>query len=333
MAVFRTFEPDDIAAVLEAFGVKGYVAHTPIAAGTINTNIRVETAGPTYFLRVNEGKTEDEVVREAQIVAHIVEKGVPSPLPMKAAGQGNQRHLAKDGLFFSLFPWSEGRTLHRDLVTPKVAAAAGDALARLHEAGADFSDHRPGRYEPEEIGRRFDRIKTLATADGPLAGDANLNAGLSVLGPALTALASSRRPDLPTGLIHGDLFIDNTLFDADDNLVALLDFEQASWGRLAYDLAVTLLAFSYGRSDFDTDNTRALIDAYVKRRPPTEAEVQGFPDELAFAACRFAVTRITDVHLKREDGAAPGKDYRRYLERLAAVVRHHQSGSGLLDLA
>src|SRR4029078_1518677 len=115
------------------------------------------------------------------------------------------------------------------------------------------------------------------------------------------------------------------------------DFEQASWGRLAYDLAVTTLAFGYGRDDFRSEIARALIDAYVgaraaAARPVTDAERAAFGAELCFVACRFAVTRITDVHLKRDAGAAPGKNYQRYLDRLASVMEHLAAGDGLFDL-
>ena len=41
------------------------------------------------------------------------------------------------------------------------------------------------------------------------------------------------------GIIHGDLFRDNVLWDA-GQIVAILDFEQASGGSLAYDLAVCI---------------------------------------------------------------------------------------------
>jgi homoserine kinase type II len=132
-------------------------------------------------------------------------------------------------------------------------------------------------------------------------------------------------------LIHGDLFIDNVLFH-DGSLVAVLDFEQAAWGRLAYDLAVSVLAFGFGADDFRPDVTRAFIDGYCARRPPTAEERAAFADELRFACCRFAVTRITDVYMRRNAGAPPGKDFRRYLQRLRAVDRQAASGSDLLLL-
>ena len=113
--------------------------------------------------------------------------------------------------------------------------------------------------------------------------------------------------------------------------MALLDFEQASWGRLAYDLAVTTLAFGFGHDDFRPAIVRALFEGYSAERPLTEAERSGFGQELRFVACRFAVTRITDVYLKRGAGAAPGKDFRRYLLRLTRLHEHLKAGDGTLD--
>lgn len=331
MAQFRTLTGPEVASLLGAFGLtgdRGYRAHRPIAAGTINTNVRVELAdGTVRFLRVNEGKGQPDVEREAAIVDHVVARGVPTPATVRALD--GQPFTRLGDAFVSLFPWIEGRTLPRSEVGATQARAAGEALARLHLAGADFPDQRPGRYEPEEIARRFARISALGAAD--------LTEAVAVLGPELSSLGDGvagddRRPDLPLGLIHGDLFVDNVLFRADGDLAALLDFEQASWGRLAYDVAVTLLAFGFGADDFRADVTRALLDGYASVRPPTDAERAGFGAELRFAACRFAVTRITDVHLRRTEGAAPGKDFRRYLNRLRRVREHQTRRTGLLEL-
>ena len=322
MALFRAVSDADVREMLAAFGVGGYRAHHPIAVGTINTNLRVETDAEQLFLRINEGKSEDDVWREAAIVAHAAAQGVPTPVP-RAASDG-LAFARWRGEFLSLFPWVAGRTLARAELTPAHAAAVGDALAKLHLASAGFPDHSPGRYEPPEIEARLARIAALGRPD--------LAAAVQVLAPELAALHEDRIADIPVGIIHGDLFVDNVLYDASGALAALIDFEQASWGRFAYDVAVTTLAFGYGRDDFRSEIVRALIDAYVAARSVIDAERAAFGAELRFVACRFAVTRITDVHLKREAGAAPGKNFQRYLDRLASVKRHLAATDGLFDL-
>jgi homoserine kinase type II len=323
MAEWRRLTGDDVRAILRDFGVDGYRAHQPIPVGTINTNVRVETEGRALFLRINEGKSLDDVGREAAIVAHVAARGVPTPAPLTSAS--GQPFLLWKEQIVSLFPWVPGRTLDRDELTPAHATAVGAALGALHRAGADLSDHRPGRYEPDEIDRRLARVAALARPE--------LIPAATILTSELAALGTERAPSLPMGLIHGDLFVDNVLFlPSGDALSALLDFEQASWGRLAYDLAVTVLAFGFGGDDFRPDITRALIDAYVGSRPPGSDEQAGFGAELRFAACRFAVTRITDVYLKQGAGAAPGKRFQRYLARLASVRAHLDAADGLLSL-
>lgn len=323
MGIFRTLSAQDVIQVLSAFNVGGYEGHDPIAAGTINTNLRVRTAQGPLFLRVNEGKGEEDVAREGAIVAHLAARGVPTPLPL--AGPGGRRYTNLGDAWISVFPWVPGKTLKRDEVGVTQASHAGTALAQLHKAGADFGDHRPGRYEPDEIARRLAEIKASS--------DVTLAQAQQILDSELSRLAGVRSPHLPLGLIHGDLFIDNVLFAEDGRLTALLDFEQASWGRLAYDVAVTVLAFGFGYDDFRPEVTRALLDAYCAERPPTADECDGFGAELAFAACRFAVTRITDVHMRRGQGAPAGKDFQRYLLRLAAVKRVWRPTGSVLSLA
>jgi Ser/Thr protein kinase RdoA (MazF antagonist) len=95
---------------------------------------------------------------------------------------------------------------------------------------------------------------------------------------------------------------------------------------------VTLLAFAFGKDDFRSEMVRALVEGYGGVRAPTAAERAALGPELRFAACRFAITRITDVHLRRGEGAPPGKDFGRYLARLAQVKRHLAAEDGLLEI-
>lgn len=322
MGSFRELSAHDVIKVLGDFGVGGYQSHSPIAAGTVNTNVRVATDTGALFLRINEGKAEQDVVREAAIVEHVSSRGVPTPLPLAVAD--GRRYTKIGDAFASVFPWVLGHTLSRDALVPGHAAAAGRALAQLHSAGADYADHSPGRYEPAEISRRFKLVSKVA--------DPALLEAQRILGPQLQKLSETRATDLPMGLIHGDLFIDNVLFAADGQLTALLDFEQASWGRLAYDIAVTVLAFGFGHDDFRVDVTRALLDAYCEVRRPTSQERDAFGAELEFAACRFAVTRITDVYTRRDLGAPGGKDFNRYLARLRCVSRDWRPTGSVVSL-
>lgn len=299
MGTFTVLEALDLDAIAAAFALPAIRRAAPLWAGTINSNFRVDTDAGAYFLRVNEGKREDEVAYEAALVAHLAAAGVPTPRPVAA---GDVAFARVDGRLLTLFPWVEGEHRHGRAVEATHARAVGGALARVHLA-PPFPERRDSRYGFANIFERFQLVKQLL----PRAEAAELEA-------ALTALAG--RPPLPAGIIHGDLFPDNVLFSG-DRLVALLDFEQASDGVFAYDLAVTLLAYCFD-DDFVAARARSLVAGYVAERPLGEEERAGLWGEARFAAVRFTVTRLTDV--EHNPAASPelrrAKDYRRFLARL-----------------
>jgi len=133
------------------------------------------------------------------------------------------------------------------------------------------------------------------------------------LGAALTA-AREVRARATHGIIHGDLFRDNVLWEA-GRLVAILDFEQASSGSFAYDLAVCLNDWCWSGAP-RPELAHALLAGYASIRPLTDADREALPIEVRAAAARFTITRITDVYLAKVDN--PEKDFRAFLTRCEA---------------
>ena len=131
----------------------------------------------------------------------------------------------------------------------------------------------------------------------------------------LATEAAPKRRRATTGMIHGDLFRDNVLWGADGEVTALLDFEQASGGSLAYDLAVCINDWCWMDAP-RIDLAAALLHGYDAVRPLPECDRVALPIEIRAAAARFTITRITDVYLARVPN--PEKDFRAFLARVNA---------------
>lgn len=314
MATFTRLDDADAHAIAAAAGLGAVRAVTPIAAGTVNSNFAFDCDGGRFFVRVNEGKTADDVAWEAALVDDLAAAGLPTPPPRRVAGQPFVLHR---GLLVSVFPWVDGIWRGPDEVTAADAAAIGAALARIHAVGdaRGRATWRAGIYRFEDIVARFDGFR--ASADPALA------EAIAVLGPELAALAEAApiRARATVGLIHGDLFRDNVLWagppaDAPGALAAVLDFEQAAAGSLVYDVAVAVHDWCWDAAARAVRPAlaRALVAAHQAARPWTDADRAAFPVELRAAAARFTVTRITDVHLRHVDN--PDKDFRAFLARL-----------------
>jgi len=314
--MFTTLDEGDLAAIAAWFPLGPLRAWRAIAAGTINSNFAVDTDTGRYFVRVNEGKTRDDVVWEGELAAHLAAGGVPTPVPLQ--GQDGARCHDHRGLFVSVFPWLPGHHPAPAEVTPDAARQLGAALAQIHRAGDRFpGPRRIGIYTWPHIRARFDGFRAST--------DPHLAHAIAVLGDELAVIDThaAERAAVPQGVIHGDLFRDNTLFE-DGRLTALLDFEQASAGAPVYDLAVALNDWCWtGRPH--PELAAPLIDGYQTVRPLTPAERALLPVEIRAAAARFTVTRITDVYLPGRSN--PDKDFSAFLARLEAW-----RGSGIRDL-
>ncbi len=305
MGTFTALDDADLAAVAAAFGLGSVRSWRAIAAGTINSNFDVTTERGRWFVRVNEGKTLDDVAWEASLCAHLAARGAPVLVPLHAAG--DRGYHVHRGLFVSAFAWVDGGHRAPHQVTPGDARAVGGALAALHRAGDDFrGPGRGGIYTWPHIRARYDGFRGNS--------DPELARAIAILGDEFAWLdAHAReRADARTGIIHGDLFRDNVLWD-DAGLRAILDFEQASAGSLVYDLAVTLNDWAWDAGP-RADVARSLVDGYQRVRPLDAAERIALPIEMRAAAVRFTVTRITDVYLARVMN--PEKDFRAYLARV-----------------
>lgn len=276
----------------------------PLALGSVNSNFRLVTADSrAYFARIYEEQERAGAEREIELLSRLAAQGVPVVRPL-APGV---RECA--GKPFAVFPWIAGDWLCLQRVGIDACRRVGEALARVHSADVPEALLPEGRFRPVDMLVRLDQVR----ASGPLA----LAADVAFVAGKYAEYAPRRDGALPGGVCHGDLFRDNVLWQGAE-IAALLDFESVCRGSYVYDLMVTVFAWCY-RSELELEQAAALVDGYQSLRPLSHAEWAALEVESAFACLRFATTRITDFELRREGGAPPVRDFRRFLARLAAV--------------
>lgn len=286
-------------------GIGELVQSTGLEAGSVNTNYRLETTSGRYFLRLYEEQDRAGAEREAELVRELSRRGVPTPAAL-ATRQG--RWVTElSGRPSALLPWVDGRVLcHRETTTAH-AREIGRQLAAVHALGPQALAG-PNRFD--EVGLR-ERLRSIGDARPSLSADVrDLERKLERYAPAL---------DLPgpRGVVHADLFRDNVLWDDGGALVALLDFESAHEGPFAFDVMVTVHAWCFDAS-FDWPRAEALVTAYCGEHAIV-APPDSWHDAAAWAAVRFAVTRLTDFELRVAEDEEPLRDYRRFLRRLDEI--------------
>jgi len=127
--------------------------------------------------------------------------------------------------------------------------------------------------------------------------------------------------ELPSGVIHADLFNDNVFF-LHDRLSGLIDFYFACNDFFAYDVAICLNAWCFeSDGSFNVTKARLLLSSYRAVRPIGAAELAALPLLARGSALRFLLTRLYDWLNHPPDAFVKPKDPLEYWAKL----RFHQS--------
>ncbi|HET9063885.1 MAG TPA: phosphotransferase, partial [Candidatus Binatia bacterium] len=136
---------------------------------------------------------------------------------------------------------------------------------------------------------------------------------------------------LPKGIIHGTIHKDAMIFKG-ESIVCLGDLEAACRGKYVYDLATAVNALCFRDDGYSLERFEALMAGYESVRTLSLAEWDSFPNELRFAALRFAVIRLTEFFAaEREEAERINIDFRLFFDRLRVLRREKDGGmEGLL---
>ena len=283
MAVYTEIGDDELEAFLGAYDIGGGLSLKGIAEGVENSNYFLQTERGRFILTLYEKRVaEGDLPFFLGLLDHLAARGVTCPSPVHGRDGAIVRRLAGRPAAIQTF---------LDGVSPKRPSAAhcgeaGAAMARLHRAGADFAPTRANALSLAGWAKLA--AATAAAADG-------VQQGLrQAIADELAHLQAAWPKGLPEGVIHADMFPDNTLF-VGERLTGVIDFYFACTDMYAYDVAVNLNAWCFEPDgSFNLTKGRALLHGYAAVRPLAANESAALPLLARGAALRFLLTRLYD---------------------------------------
>ena len=316
MAVYTDVSFEELEALLAGYDIGAPLAFKGIAEGVENSNFYLQTDRGAYILTLYEKRVRPEDLPFfLGLMEHLARGGIACPQPIR--GRDGAQSIILKRRTGAILTFLNGVSLTK----PDAAhcQAAGDALARLHEAGKGFALSRANALGPAGW-------RELADATAPRA-DTVQDGLAALIADSLAALERDWPQGLPAGVIHADLFPDNVLF-MQDKVSGVIDFYFACNDMFAYDLAVTLNSWCFeGDGGYNVTKSKALIGAYQAQRKLTDAEAAALPVLMRGAALRFLLTRLYDWLNPDPDALVRPKDPREYARRL----RFHLQAKGAGD--
>lgn len=283
MAVYTEVDEDELEAFVARYDIGKLLSCKGIAEGVENSNFLLRTEKNNFILTLYEKRVDaDDLPFFLGLMDHLASKGIECPTPIHDRSGVALSRLA--GRPAAMVSFLDGVSVRRP--TPRHCAEVGEALAAFHLAGQDFAIRRANALDVH--GWRPLYNASAARSDEVAGGMRD------ELAHELDVLEAEWPENLPSGVIHADLFPDNVFFIG-DRLSGLIDFYFACNDAFAYDLGICLNAWCFeGDGSFNITKARALLQAYAAKRPLTKDEFDALPLLARGSAMRFLLTRLYD---------------------------------------
>jgi len=316
MAVYTDVAAEDLGLFLAGYDIGELLSYKGIAEGVENSNFLVHTSRGYFILTLYERRVaEGDLPFFLALMEHLASRGITCPQPVKNRSGETLGRLA--GRPAAMVTFLEGMWIRRP--SAQYCAALGEALARLHLAGADFPMRRENALSVAGWQQLYEACHHRANEVQRELDD--------LLARELAVLEGEWPQGLPQGVIHADLFPDNVFF-LGDKLSGLIDFYFACTDTLVYDVAICLNAWCFEPDhSYNVTKGRALLASYAKTRPLSAAEWEKLPLLSRGAALRFLLTRLVDWLDVPAGALVKPKDPVEYLRKL----RFHQKVESVRD--
>lgn len=269
------------------------------SGGASNFSYFLQTNKGCYVLKVFTDESLPYVIKLAQLLRLLGEHNFPStPLVLLLTGEVASSYRAKPVILKRYISGQVCSALDNAMLHQ-----VGRAMARLHQIP-------PPDFLPDEHLYGIQLFSSVVGRDIDTEYE-------SWLAGQLRYFKQHIPPNLPRGLIHGDLFYDNVLFEG--GLKAIIDFETACCYYKAFDLGMAIVGLCTEATKFARPAARALVMGYQQVRVLEEAEKESLQLFIEYAATATSYWRFWKYHI--DEPQAEKADLHWQMVSLAEEVR------------
>ena len=308
MAVYTQISQKEISSIQSNFNLEKIVNFKGIKQGIENTNYFLITKKNKYVLTIFEKRVKkSELPFFMKLMDKLNHKGISCPRPLKNK-KGNYLFRLKNKLA-CISTIVEGKD--KKNLTPRQCLAVGQNIGKLHKSSFNIRLFRKNSFQGNKLDSLYKSIKFKTRRIAP-----NLE---TVLGYSRKNIKQNWPKNLPAGIIHADLFIDNIFFKK-NKFSGFIDFYFSCNDFLIYELAICInaLCFDYKKGKYNLNKSKVLnlIKGYEKVRRISINEKNSLNILCRAAALRYLLTRIYDYFNTPKTALINVKDPKEYFQKL-----------------
>ena len=308
MAVYTKLSENNLKDFFSKYKLGKLLNYKEIKEGIENTNYFIQTEKGKFILTVYEKRVEEkDLPFFISLMKNLFDKRFPSPEPIiNKNGNYISNILEKKAAVVSFLQGSSKKNLNSINCNQ-----IGTYAAKLHSITKNLSGKRENKLSVASWRKIYNRVKKDCSKIHP-----NLE---NIIEKNLEEVEKNWPKNIPSGIIHADLFPDNIFFK-EDKLSGIIDFYFACHDFYAFEIAICLNALCFeGQKEnlsFNVTKAKKFIDGYSNIRKLNQNEKNALKILCKGAALRFLLTRVFDYLNITEGSIVTIKDPLEYLKRL-----------------
>ena len=307
MAVYTKISKKEISYINKKFEVDRIIKFSGIKQGIENTNYLLKSRNKKFILTIFEKRvSQKEIPFFMKLMDQLNNLKINCPKPLKNKS-GNYQIRIKNKMA-SIVSFLDGKDKKK--LNLKNCFDVGKMVAQIH-----LSSKKIRLYRKNSMG-----IKNL----NPLLNSIKFKSKKFIniekfLKNNFRDIKKKWPKELPNGIIHGDLFIDNIFFK-NNRLSGVIDFYFAANDYFMYEIAICVnaLCFDKKKSKFliNKKKVKNLIKGYESIKKISIKEKKSLNILCRGAAMRYFLTRLYDYTNTPKSALIKIKDPREYYQKL-----------------
>lgn len=272
MAIYTKIKLLDLKKILAPYQIE-ISNFTPIKAGNANSNYYLQSKKDEFILTIAEESSLQEIKNLTSLLSWLkIHHFTTSEVEISLNGQTVTEYKKKPVL---IKRWIHGEV--KETFNEIQLESIGYLTGRLHQIPAP-------NYLPRQHSYGLQFFLTVVGKNIDIEYE-------NWLTEQVKFFENNLPKNLPTGLIHGDIFFDNVLFE-NEVLKAMIDFQEACHYYLVFDLGMSILGLCQNNEKIDLNKAKALIKGYEKIRSLVFLEKKSLPLFIRYAAVATSCWRF-----------------------------------------
>jgi len=308
MAVYTRVNSKDIIYIEKNYNIGKIISFTGIKKGIENTNYLLKTKTKSFILTLFEKRVQK---KDLPFFMNLMDKlnkhKINCPIPQR--NKKGSFVIKIKNKTASIVSFVEGKDKFK--LNSKNCYEIGRNIAKFHRASIKIKLYRKNSLSLKEWTKILSKIGNKSKIISP-----NLN---NLMRSSLLDLKNKWPKNLPSGIIHADLFIDNIFFKK-NKLSGYIDFYFACNDFLMYEIAICINALCFDKKNnkfiFNKKKSTNLIKGYSKIRKFSFKEKKSLNILCRGAALRYLLTRTYDYLNTPKNAVIKIKNPREYIQKL-----------------